>query len=316
MRALIVSVLLAAFALLGFWLGRTWDRAPGPPGLPSAVLASFEGGVVTAVDLEAAIAEGGPETHQRARTSEGARTVLDETLGRALLAKAARDAAYDTEPMIKARVEDLLARAYRERSIEPEVQKATETDVRTAFETERPRLAVPERIRVATIFLAADDQNRSARQIEARKLLDDARKGLAKSPEAFANLARLKSEDTSTRDLGGQLPFLTREELEQRLGAEVAEAAFALTDIGAIADRPIAAPGGFHLVRLLGREPARAPVFEHYAPRIRERLLEERRRAKEQEAIAALRTAASVRIDEAELARFVGAYKDGPGPRM
>ena len=70
-------------------------------------------------------------------------------------------------------------------------------------------------------------------------------------------MAREYSDDPTTKDKGGALPFVTRE----KLTPDYAQAVFALSKVGEIS-MPIKAPAAYHVVRLEERRPARVKTFD------------------------------------------------------
>lgn len=289
--------------LAGRWLPRTDDRRPRPEA--HEVLARFEGGEVTSADLRAYVEEVGPNARERARTTEGAKEIVQELVDRALLVNAARASALDREPAVMARMDELLAREYRQRVLEKGTrsEEIPAAEVQRAFDAELPRLSLPERVRVAIIFVAADDAKRTEKRNLAQRYLDEAVKAMKSSPDGFASVARARSEDEQTRGLGGQLPYLGKEELEKRFGPAVAEQAYALTHNGELVKAPIETNDGYVVLRLLGREPARVPTLAQLEPRIRAQLSSELVRGKYESWLREERERANVRLDEGNVAR-------------
>lgn len=126
--------------------------------------------------------------------------------------------------------------------------------------------AVPESVEQAHarhILVSTED--------EARQIYEQLQGGAD-----FAALALQHSRDVSTRDLGGDLGWFTREQLTEPV---VAEAAFTLP-IGQISE-PVASRLGYHIIQTLERvadrpldEAARASLFELTFERWRQSLWE------------------------------------------
>ena len=85
----------------------------------------------------------------------------------------------------------------------------------------------------------------------------------------FATVAREFSDDPTTRDKGGALPFVTA----KSLAPEYARAVFSLTRVGEISE-PIRAPKAWHVVRLEERRPERQQTFEEARDTIMKQLKE------------------------------------------
>jgi peptidyl-prolyl cis-trans isomerase C len=144
-----------------------------------------------------------------------------------------------------------------------EAQKpAFEAKAREIYRLDRAKFSTPEEIRLSDIAVAIEGRGEDAALARAR----EARRRLVGGAD-FAAVAREYSDDPTTRDKGGALPFVSRE----KLASEYAKAAFALTTIGEISE-PIKAPAAYHVVRLEERRAARTQSFEEVRDKIMESL--------------------------------------------
>jgi parvulin-like peptidyl-prolyl isomerase len=114
---------------------------------------------------------------------------------------------------------------------------------------------------------------------------------------AFADLARQKTEDPAARAVGGDLHFLSKDELTKRAGAEVAEAAFALKEVGKVSEQIVETPQGFYLLKLLGRENALNLKLDDVREAIKNRLLYDRRSQNYQKFLTDLEKQAGLAVD-------------------
>jgi hypothetical protein len=292
---------MALAAMTGFVGGRYSGHPDEPERAPSAAIATYAHGTVTVDDLRGHLEEGGLHLAERAKTVEGARALVDELVMRGVFASAAKTERLDRDPLVRRRQQALLADTYRERTVEAEVGRldVSDSELAVAFEAERAQLATPERVRLAYILVKKD---------QVRPVLAEVQKAMATSPDGFSTVARARSEDAQTRPFGGQLPYVTREELTARLGSAVTEAVFAIREVGGVHDGAVEGPNGHYVLRLLGREEARNPELAEVAPRLRERLLAAKQDAARSAHIERLRAAARVHVDEAALLRFVDGF--------
>lgn len=144
-----------------------------------------------------------------------------------------------------------------------EAQKpAFEAKAREIYRLDRAKFSTPEEIRLSDIAVAIEGRGEEAALARAR----EARRRLVGGAD-FAAVAREYSDDPTTRDKGGALPFVSRE----KLASEYAKVAFALTRIGEISE-PIKAPAAYHVVRLEERRAARTQSFEEVRDKIMESL--------------------------------------------
>jgi len=138
-----------------------------------------------------------------------------------------------------------------------------EASAREAYEIDPEKYRMPEEIRLSDIA------------VEIRKWGDDAARARARearqrvvSGEDFATVAREYSDDPTTKDKGGALPFVSA----KSLAPAYAKAAFALSRIGDVSE-PIKAPAAYHVVRLEERHPTRLRTFDE----VRDLIMQEQR---------------------------------------
>jgi len=139
---------------------------------------------------------------------------------------------------------------------------AYEAKAREVYDLDRDKYRAPEEVRLSDIAVEIKDRGDEAALARAK----EARQHVA-AGEDFAKVAREYSDDATTRDKGGALPFVSRE----RLAKPYAQAVFALTRIGEVSE-PIKAPSAYHVVRLEERRPARQLAFDEVRDRIMQTL--------------------------------------------
>ncbi len=299
---------LAAGLLVGFLLGRT--RPSGPfDGGEGAAVATFGGHSLRADTLRATLAT----LPVAARTGvEPAKRVVEELARTRVLALAAIEKGYDRDPAFVQRLAEQLATAYLEEEVEaPERAKPPSDDeVKTFLEAHRPDYARPERVRVALVsFSAQTPAERSAKRAKAAAALQDAR-AHAKEYYAFGELARARSEDPRTAARDGELGETTREELAATAGPEVATAAFGMKEPG-VYEGVVESAKGFHVLKLLGREPAYEPQLDELRDTLRARLTTERRAERRKALLDQAWKDAGVRIDEGAIKKVLADLRSG-----
>jgi parvulin-like peptidyl-prolyl isomerase len=167
------------------------------------------------------------------------------------------------------------------------VQKDPER-VRKSYENRKSEFDTPEQAHVRHILVrvtAGDEAGKEA----ARKRIDALRRRI-EGGEDFAAVAKEASEDPATKDVGGDLGFVSRGGVVK----PVEDAAFTQAP-GALGD-VIESPQGFHLLRVEERRPARVVPFEEAQRQVAGDL------AREDAAAAAVRTRAE---------KLSAAVKDG-----
>lgn len=302
----------AAVAIAAFLLG----RFTAPDGLVDELprrgekVAAFSGGSIGADDAREVIPDGGSKEHARAAVEALVRTRV--------LAARAEDAGLHLEPAFLQRyAEELAGRYVSERFEKPFEKKApTDDEVKAFFEANKARLGRPERVRLAHVALdapKADAAARAKRRGEALALAAELRRSRG-DEYAFGRMAMSRSDDALSRGVGGELPFLTREEVALRLGSEVAEAAFAAT-AGAVIEAPIETERGFQIVKVVSREQGREASWDELRDSIRARLTQERHDEAFRKFLAGVWEDAGVKIDDEALARLVEESKGKKGSK-
>jgi peptidyl-prolyl cis-trans isomerase C len=173
----------------------------------------------------------------------------------------------------------------------------------------------PERLRVQMVLFQSapgGDAKAKAEAEQALKVLST-----KKDVSAFAELARTRSDDPTSKMRGGDLDFRTHDELAKAYGEEVAKAADALrapNDLSGIAH----GTQGYVLLRLEARQPAFNRSFEQVEASLRSRLWNEKRTKIFDDYIKDLMEKAHIKIDDEQLAKIdpnqPGALSDDAQP--
>ena len=157
------------------------------------------------------------------------------------------------------------------------------------------------RTRIAHLHIRPDDDTPAAREA-ARARIDSLAAALLPDSTAFAEAARLYSDDARTAENGGELGWLS---IQQYVPAPFRNAVRALDTDGAISE-VVVLDTGFYLIQRRAAEPL--PSFEEAEPELRTQLenmprTEERR----QTLVDTLRDARSVMVDTAAVRTTLGA---------
>jgi peptidyl-prolyl cis-trans isomerase C len=306
-----MGAVFVAGGLLGFGAGRLIGRAGesfwgGPSRGEALVVATYAGGTISTDELQARMAEEGPLMRQRYTTPEGKQELLWRIVRERVLASDARSKGYDREPRVVRQCEGSLVGLYLEKELEaPERERSIPgAELRAFFEQHRDEYAQPARARIAHLLLEASEDEPARRDNQravATTLLSQLRAQLKKDPDAFATLARGRSEDAATRPFGGELPVMTEAQLREVLGAEPTARVFDTSAQRGLLEQVIETPRGFHLVRVIEREPAVTPDFEVLRETLRTRYQQVRRDTRKAEFMAAVEQRAQLQVERAAL---------------
>ena len=164
---------------------------------------------------------------------------------------------------------DLRARATQEAIAQAALRRelnvsVTDADAREYYTNHPAAFEQPEKARLYDILLLTVNPDTGTplsmdQQQAKRKRMDDLLKRV-RGGGNFTNLAAQYSEDPNSKDDGGQLPPLSRDQMRPELAA----AAFSLTN-NQISD-VIEMPFGYYIVKLVDKIPARKLAFTDPVP--------------------------------------------------
>ncbi len=155
-----------------------------------------------------------------------------------------------------------------------------EDEIKAEYARRIAGFAVPEQVTVAHILIRVDPGKGPEGEASARAKAENLA-AQAKAGADFAKLARENTDDPSGKANGGQLPAFGRGQMSAL--PEFEDAAFSMQP-GEIRG-PIKSPAGFHVVKLVGKTPARTRSLEEVKTTISSDLAD-RRAAAESERIA------------------------------
>ncbi|MEN3941667.1 peptidyl-prolyl cis-trans isomerase [Prosthecobacter sp. SYSU 5D2] len=219
-------------------------------------------------------------------TEADPKAVLQEWVDREVLVQNAVKAGVREDPKVQEMIRDLLIAEYKQRQLVPELEAVTvtEEEIKAAYEEQQNQFIMPERVRLAILFLSsssrAEGEDALAPRRRLQSALDMARQA---EPEAkagarkdFGALAASFSEDQETRYRGGDIGWVERERFPARLDPVVIETGFALTEPGQYSD-VIIGRAGFYVVKLLDRKPAAPVPLAQATPTLTHQLTEKKK---------------------------------------
>lgn len=314
MNGRVLQILAVLLVLLAWFAGvKTGERnaAHGSGELavssrPGTPVATFDGQSISAEELKAQIEEQTPFVRSRYTTAEGKREFLESLVRFELLAREAQKKGYQADPDVVRQHKRNMVAVFVQREFEEAQQKlpVPDAELQRYYDEHKNEYVKPERVRLATIFFeapAADAARRTEKKAAAEAALAELKAKDPREYNAFAEVARQRTEDPNAKPVGGDLHFLAREELAQRTSPEVAETGFGIIELGALHGAVVETPKGFYLVKLLGRENALDLKLADVRETIRNRIVFEKRSQNYQQFIAGLEKQAGLKIDTAVL---------------
>jgi len=290
----LASVLCAVLALAGCRKG----EKSGP------VVAEVGDEKITADEVRQRLNETSPFLRARYNTVERKKEFLENMVRNELLAQEAIRQGYDKSPAVREQTKRAMIQELIKHQLDSKLAGTDipEEELKKFYDAHLDDFVKPERARVFHILLPAKDaRERAEAKKKAAALLKDIDAREKKGEvNAFQGAAIKESKDAPSAPLGGDLRFLSKDELTKAYNAELANAAFELKNPGD-KTQPFDTPAGVELVKLQVKTVAMNRSFEESKEPIRQRMARERRSRDYDEWVKKLRENTKVAIHEQEL---------------
>lgn len=233
-------------------------------------------------------------------------------LARAYLARRAvlaelRASKWDQDPAVQARLarvrDEALAELYLAAKAQPPASYPTDTEIRTAYDTNRTAFEVPRQLRLAQVFVAAPRAAPAEAETKARTRLDEILKKLAQPGADFTAVAREHTDERGDAAGGGELGWLAEAQIVPGIRAAVAGLAK-----GELSE-PVRLDDGWHVVKVLDVKPPSTRPLSEVRDLIASELRAERAKANRRAHLAKLLAEQPPALNELELAKVVAASK-------
>ncbi|MFL5438072.1 MAG: peptidyl-prolyl cis-trans isomerase [Myxococcales bacterium] len=307
MKTKFSALLLAGFAV-GSMAGCKRDGKSGP------VVAKVGSETITAAEFKKRLDETSPFLRARYNTVERKKEFLESLIRNELLAQEAERQGLSSSPAVReqlkrAMIQELIKKQLDERLSGNDIPDA---DLKAFYDSHVDDFVKPERARIYHILVPAHDaKDRASAHKHAEALLKDIQERTKKGEvNAFQAVAQRESKDATSAPMGGDLRFVSKDELTKNYSAELANAAFDLKNAGDMGG-PIDTPAGVELVKMQVKTPAVNRSFDESKEGIRGRIARERRSKDYDDFVKKLRDNGKVDIDEAELAKVMPSETPG-----
>jgi parvulin-like peptidyl-prolyl isomerase len=209
-----------------------------------------------------------------------------------LVLRQALDRKWDQDPAVISRLvrarESVLTESFLQEQSAPEAGYPSDKELTGAYEANKSKLLIPRGYQLAQIFIAGDQAK-----------LDATVKQL-KAPKAdFAAIARAQSEEPASAANGGEIGWLTEDQIQPEIRAKLPA-----LKLGLVSD-PIRLNDGWHILKVLDTREARTPTLSEIRDRLTAELKAERARLKREQYLAALLKAHPPAINEIELGKIL-----------
>lgn len=248
---------------------------------------------LTSAEVEKRIAQQSPFLRAQLKDPAQRKKFVDNEVKLELLAQEGFRRGLHNDPRVIAEMRKaIIQRVMRDAMTDLNAKvDISEEELRKGFEARAAEYNRPETIRLAQIVLPKDQKKQA--QALAAKLIEA---GKRNDESAFADAARKNSTDAATRNGGGELPFMTREELETRVGKEGVERWFDQSDVGTVGIEETA--DAQVIFKKTGKRRGVTRTLEMVKPQLRSQLLGEKRQKAFEQYVEELKTKAGVKIDE------------------
>src|SRR2546425_5479279 len=294
MNTRLASVLCATLALAACRKG----EKSGP------VVAEVGDEKITADEVRQRLNETSPFLRARYNTLERKKEFLENLIRNELLAQEAQRQGFDKSPAVKEQMKRAMIQELIKKQLDERLSGAdiAEADLKKFYDAHLDDFVKPERARVFHILLAAKDaKEKVAAKKHAADLLKEIEAREKKGEvNAFQATAMKESKDQLSAPMGGDLRFLSKDELAKAYNSQLADAAFSLKNPGDKAG-PVETTAGVELVKLQVKTVALNRSFDESKESIRRRMARERRSREYDDWMKKLRENAKVSINDTEL---------------
>jgi peptidyl-prolyl cis-trans isomerase C len=272
-----------------------------------AVVATVGNEKITADEVKRRLEETSPFLRARYNTIERKKEFVETLVRNELMAQEAEKQGLQNSPAVKEQMKRAMIQELIKKQLDEKLTGAdlADADLKKFYDAHLDDFQKPERARVFHIYLPAKDaKERAAAKTKAAWILKDveAREKRGEA-NAFQTTAMRESKDPQSAPMGGDLRFLSRDELAKQYNAQLADAAFALKNPGEESG-VVETPAGIELIKLQVKTVAVNRSFDEAKDSIRGRLARERRSHEYDEWLKKLRNDTKVTVNEDELAKI------------
>ncbi len=262
---------------------------------------------ITVDDFQNRINKQNPFLRARYSDREKLKEYLNNIVRQEVLFLEAQRLGYDKDPDVLDRMKsDSISKMISKEFDEKKKQElVTDEDIKKHYEQNIQDYNKPEAVYVRVFFVKAGDdpKQRAAKRKEAEKYLKDINDH-KDDDTYFFNLVKSKCEDDDLKVRGGELAYMTMDELKAKYGETFANAAFGLKSINDITPQPVETKDGFYIIKLRGRRHAINRSLDDVKETIRMRLYSEKRQKALEDWIDSLKKKYNVSVMEENLSKI------------
>lgn len=214
---------------------------------------------------------------------------------------------WDEQPEVVERVrharEVAITDSYLQAVSKPPESYPNETELLAAYEARRATLVVPRSFRLAQIYISdPKGQDKEAAQ-KARARVDQVRARVRAPAADFAAIAREFSEERESAARGGEIGWLTEQQIQPEILAKLPELKFN------VVSEALRLDDGWHFLNVLDARQPFTPPLEKIRGELVRQLRAERTRAGTQDYLSKLLHETPLVINELELSKLLPTAK-------
>ncbi len=274
-------------------------RRPPPGAATGTWVARFSGETVTDAEVRQRFAEMNPYARARFQTVEQRKDYVEGVARFELLAAEAVKRGLHDDPEVVDAARRVMVQLLLKKELDEASGDVPDAQVAKYYEAHKSDYVKPAMTRLSHIAFSP------SRRAEAEAVLAQVKALPALDAAAFGKLARQHSEDPKTKELDGDLRFLSDEELSAQLGPELAQAAAGLARIGEVHPTLVETAQALHVVKLAGRQLALNLSLQEAKPSIAQLLANETKQDRFRALMARLKQEARFELNDAALAAMV-----------
>lgn len=183
--------------------------------------------------------------------------LLQQMVAEQLIEDVVKQQNMDNDPEVMERAKKCKEAAKMQTYIERQIEKmVTDEELMTLFKDLMKDYKKQKEVRAQHILVANEQ--------EAHGIIKDLEAG-----KDFADIARTKSVDPTTKERGGDLGYFVKDIAKETMGPDFAESVFILKP-GSFTRKPVKTRFGFHVLKVNDSRTSKPPKFEEVAPQLRQ----------------------------------------------
>lgn len=242
-------------------------------------------------ELKAILDAQPPDARRQLATDPAAleRLVRSELMRKAVLNEAKQkgwDKRPELQPLIERAHDQVVVSSFVGNVARPGDGYPSEDEIKQFYEENKAQLLAPAQFQLGQIFLPAADSTDKVKAEESRKKIGELSAKMGKAGTDFAKLAKENSAHKESADKGGELGWVSEEQMVPEIRRAVAG-----MSKGEVSP-PVKSAAGWHLIKLLDKKPAATrPLAD-----IRQQLIVAMRNRKSQDMERAYLEALSIKL--------------------